>query len=55
MGGTAQHIYDIRKETHADDAGLGAARERRDLVLPAAATLGGISETSSRGHRRLAS
>ena len=45
MSETAQHIHDIQQQTNANDAGLDAARERRNVVLPAAATFGGISET----------
>ncbi len=38
----ARHIHDIQKQT-SDDITLGEARERRDAVLGAGRTFGGVS------------
>lgn len=45
MSETANQIHNIQKQTNADDDALAAARERRGVVLAAARSFTGISES----------
>lgn len=49
MSETASQIRHIQKQTNADDEALAVARERRTVVLGAATTFTGISESYSSG------